>query len=63
MSWVAFLKEFINEDHLTENQKYAAVSVKTERFIWAKRIVKVNILFFYNHMTPHSPTGMAGEPV
>ena len=43
MSWVGFLKEFIDENYLTENQKHTIVSLHTERFIWAKRILEVNI--------------------
>ena len=43
ISWVGFLKEFINEDQSTENQKYIAVSLNTKRFMWAKRILEVSI--------------------
>ena len=43
MSWVGFLKEFIDEDYLTENQKHATVSLNMERFIWAKKILEVSI--------------------
>ena len=43
MSWVGFLKEFIDEDHSTENQNHASVSLNVERFIWAKRILEVSI--------------------
>ena len=43
MSWVGFLKEFIDEDHSAGSQKQTAVSLNTERFIWAKRILEVSI--------------------
>ena len=43
MSRVGFLKQFIDEDHSTKNQKHAAVSLNTERFMWAKRILEVSI--------------------
>ena len=43
MSWVGFLKEFIDEDHSAESQKHAAVSLNTERFIWAKKNLEVSI--------------------
>ena len=33
MSWVGYLKEFIDEDHLAESQKHTAVSLNMEIFI------------------------------
>ena len=42
MSWLGFLKEFIDEDHAAESQKHTAVRLNTERFIWAKRILEVS---------------------
>ena len=42
-SWVGFLKEFIDENHMMDNQKQTAISLNTERFIRAKRILEVSI--------------------
>ena len=43
MSLAGSLKEFIEKDHWTENQKHHAVSSNMERFIWAKEILEVSI--------------------
>ena len=43
MSWLWFLKVFIDEDHSAENQKHSIVSLNTERFIWANRMLEVGI--------------------
>ena len=43
MSWVGFLKEFIDEDHLTDSQKHTAISLNTERFISVKKNLEASI--------------------